>query len=151
MFGMSTFLFLQSSIELKDNYLLFCFLGFCNATLLGISDIAVDGLATDLCKQTNESAAHILNIGYTIGSSFLANLVFHSLNKYDLCSLSTYLKCIALFGIGLAVYLFVNFKEKESQPTKKLKGFKEVVKGIAKNDNLITLSLLLFFDRYSLH
>jgi PAT family acetyl-CoA transporter-like MFS transporter 1 len=50
MFGMSIFVFWQSSIELKDNYHLFCLLGFLNATLLGISDIAVDGLATDLCK-----------------------------------------------------------------------------------------------------
>jgi hypothetical protein len=57
------------------------------------------------------------------------------------------LKGISLFGIVLAIYLFLYFKEKESQPLKKLKGFKEVVKGITQNNNLITLSLLLFFDR----
>ncbi|CAD8125120.1 unnamed protein product [Paramecium sonneborni] len=146
---MSLNLFWQSSLDIQQNYMLFCLIGLFNATFLGMQDIAIDGFAADLCKKTNESAAHILNVGYTIGSSFLANFIFHSLHKYQLCTLATYLKFISAFGLLLATYLLFKVKEeKNQQQIKKFTGFRQVIKGILNNDNLITLSLLLFFDRY---
>ncbi|CAD8209118.1 unnamed protein product [Paramecium octaurelia] len=146
---MSFNLFWQSSLDIQQNYVLFCLIGLFNATFLGMQDIAIDGFAADLCKKTNESSAHILNVGYTIGSSFLANFLFHSLNKYQLCSLSTYLKMISVFGLSMAAYLLFHVKEEpNSEQIKKLTGFKQVIRGIFGNENLITLSLLLFFDRY---
>ncbi|CAK92346.1 unnamed protein product (macronuclear) [Paramecium tetraurelia] len=95
--------------------------GFILCQFLGIQDIAIDGLATDLCKLYGESAAALIqNIGFTIGNSLLGSFLFIALHSSQHRSLETSFLILSILGLILTIILHLNLFEqvdnKKAQP-----------------------------------
>ncbi|CAK67072.1 unnamed protein product (macronuclear) [Paramecium tetraurelia] len=149
---LSVILLYLSRMDILTNYHILWIFGFILCLFLGIQDIAIDGLATDLCKQEGESAALLQNIGFTIGNSFLGNFLFIALYSNQICSLETFFMLLSIVGLILTIFLYVKLLEKEEQE-KRATTFQDllsVFKSFFKNENMITYSLLIFFERTAL-
>ncbi|CAD8125121.1 unnamed protein product [Paramecium sonneborni] len=149
---LSIILLYLSRIEILTNYQILWILGFVLCLFLGIQDIAIDGLATDLCKQQGESAALLQNIGFTIGNSFLGNFLFIALYSSHYCTLETFLMILSIVGLILTILLYLNLQEQEEQQrsAKSFQDLLSVIKSFFQNENMIKYSLLIFFERTAL-
>lgn len=82
---------------------------------MGIQDVALDGLAFEICKDKNMSAPVHQNVGLILGMSIFGNIFFNILNTYNYITIEKFLLFNSAMGILLFLITISRLKESKME------------------------------------